>query len=153
MPSPSHLMGEKIPGLEITNGLLDFLRRIHDERAVARDGLPDRPTGDQNGAPTRLARKAHVIALPKDREMMLRDVAAAHIDAALKHIGKGGMSFGDRMLERPARLQHHIDIDGIGRNARDRTLYNARITLNLAGDKTELRAGKLDLRDILRLDI
>src|SRR5438270_14102010 len=69
---------------EIAHRLLDFLATVHDEGAVARDRLLERPAGGQDEARSGIAGcGGDRITMREHRQLATRDGAAGDVEAAL----------------------------------------------------------------------
>ena len=67
------VVADEVPAAEIAQRLLDLRAGVHDERAVARDGLAERPRGgEQEAAAAGRARGLHEIAVAEDDERRAR---------------------------------------------------------------------------------
>src|SRR5256885_1660462 len=143
-----------LPGLEILEGLEELGPRVHDERSVARDGLADRRSREeQEPARPACAAQPHRRARSEHRHLALADLGAlcSGTGRPLEHVDEGRQMGGDLDADVRARLERpvlqHDRRAGLDHRARPQ---------RLAGDDTHRglavrapREGKLAARILL----
>src|SRR6266540_3584227 len=132
---------DEAPVAQLAERLLDLLRRVHDERTVARDGLPERLPGEEEEASRLLPGPGpDDVPVAEDDEPCRRDLAVVRVrgvaerDLAREDVRERGVPARHRLLERAPGRYRDVEVLGLGVDL----LHRAPHPVDLAGDHPDL---------------